>query len=87
MQFSFIGSIDRILSGATIPGPTGPGSDGNEGVPRVPQNSIIIGNSPSDCLVSYLGHLLEETYPYAEMQLVYLLHQPIGLVISIILFT
>ena len=38
------------LSGATTPGLSGPGSDGNEGVLRIP--------SPSDCLVSYLGHSL-----------------------------
>ena len=31
----------------------------------------IIGASPSDCLMSYLGHSLEESYPSAEMQLVY----------------
>ena len=31
-QFSSIWSIDRTLSGATIPGQSEPGSDGNEGV-------------------------------------------------------
>ena len=35
------------LSGATTPGQSGPGSDGNEGVLR------IAGTLPSDCLVSY----------------------------------
>ena len=44
------------LSGATTPGQSGPGSDGNEGVLRIPQRSSIAGTSPSDCLVSYLGH-------------------------------
>ena len=41
------------LSGATTPGQSGPGSDGNEGVLRIPQSSSIAGTSPSDCLVSY----------------------------------
>ena len=30
MQFSFIQPIDRALSGATIPGQSGPGSNGNK---------------------------------------------------------
>ena len=38
---------------------SGPGNDGNEGVLRIPQSSSITGASPSDCLVSYLGHSLE----------------------------
>ena len=58
--------------GATIPGHSGPGSDGNKGVLRIPQSSSITGTSPSDCLVSYLGHSLrEENYLFAEKQLVY----------------
>ena len=40
------------------PGLSEPGSNGNEGVLRIPQNSSITEASPSDCLVSYLGHLL-----------------------------
>ena len=48
------------LSGATTPGQNGPGSDGNEGVLRIPQSSSITGTSPSDCLVSYPGHSLWE---------------------------
>ena len=40
------------MSGATIPGQSGPGSNGNEGVFRIPQNSRITGASLSDCLVS-----------------------------------
>ena len=43
------------LSSATTPGQCGPGSDGNEGVLRIPQNSSITVPSPSDCLVSYPG--------------------------------
>ena len=46
------------LSGATIPGQSGPGSNGNEGVLRIPQNLSITGTLPSDCLVSYPGHSL-----------------------------
>ena len=34
------------------------GSDGNNGVLRIAQSSSITGTSPSDCLVSYLGHSL-----------------------------
>ena len=60
------------LSGATTPGENRPGSDSNEGVLRIPQSSSITGTSPSDCLVSYLGHLLREgSYPSAEMQSMY----------------
>ncbi len=50
-QFSSIGPI----SGATSPGQSGPGSDGNKGVLRIPQSSSITGTSPSDCL---LGEVL-----------------------------
>ena len=46
------------LSGATTPGQSEPGSDGNEGVLRTSQSSSITGTSPSDCLVSYPGHTL-----------------------------
>ena len=42
----------------TTLGQSGPGSDGNEGVLRIPQSSNIIRTSPSDCLVSYPGHSL-----------------------------
>ena len=59
------------LSGATIPGQSGPGSNGNEGVLRIPQSPSITGTSPSDCLVSYLGHSLGGSYPSAELQSVY----------------
>ena len=60
------------LSGATTPGQSGPGSDGNEGVLRIPQSSSTAGTSPSDCLVSYPGHSLGRgSYPSAEVQSVY----------------
>ena len=39
-----------------MPGQSGPGSDGNEGVLQIPQSFSVTGTSPSDCLVSYLGH-------------------------------
>ena len=55
MQFSSFQPIHRALSGATIPGQSGPVSNGNEGVLRIPQSSIITWTSPSDCLVSYPG--------------------------------
>ena len=54
MQFSSIQPKDRAVSGATILGQSGPGSNGNERMLRIPQNSNITGTSPSDCLVSYL---------------------------------
>ena len=44
--------------GATTSGQSGPGSNGNKGVPRIPQSSSNTGTLPSDCLVSYPGHLL-----------------------------
>ena len=46
-------------------------SDGNKGVLHIPQNSSFAGASPSDCLMSYTGHSLGESYPSAEMQSVY----------------
>ena len=42
-------------SGATTSGLGRPGSDGNEGVLRIPQSSSISEHSPSDCLMSYPG--------------------------------
>ena len=55
---SSIQPTDRTLSGAITSGHSGPGSDGNKRVLRIPQSSSIIGTSPSDCLVLYPGHLL-----------------------------
>ena len=46
------------LSCATTPGQSGPGSDGNKEVLRIPQSFSITGTLPSDCLVPYLGHSL-----------------------------
>ena len=39
--------MDRTLSGATTPGQSGPGSNGNEGLLGIPQSSSITGASPS----------------------------------------
>ena len=70
-QISYISSIDRTLSGATSPGQSRPGSDGNKGVLRIPQSSSVTGTSPSDCLVSYPGDSLRASDPSAEMYRVF----------------
>ena len=57
MSNSFIWLIYRSLSGATTPGQSVPGSNGNEGVIHIPQSSRT-RSSPSDCLVSYPEHSL-----------------------------
>ena len=57
-QFSSNKPIDRIQPGATTLEPSGPGSDGNEGVLRIPQSSSISEASPWDCLVSYPGTIV-----------------------------
>ena len=69
--FSFIWFIGKILLGASTPGQSGPGSDGNEMVLRIPQNSGIAEASPSDSLVSYPRHLSGEFYHCTEIQSVY----------------
>ncbi len=51
------------LSGATTPSQSKLGNDGSEGALRIPQSSSITGTPPSDCLVSYPGHSLGESYP------------------------
>ena len=53
--FSSIWPIDKTLSGATTPGQSEPGSDGNEWVLRIPQSSSITGTSSSDCSGHSLG--------------------------------
>ena len=57
-QFSFIWLIHSTLSGSTTSGQSGHGSDGKEGVLRIPESSNITGTTPSDCLVPYPGHSL-----------------------------
>ena len=68
MLKSSISPFDRTLSDATILDQSGAGSDGNERVLRIPQNSSINEASPSDCLMSYPRNSLGESYPSAEMQ-------------------
>ena len=71
MSNSSIWPIDRTLSDATTPKQSGPASDGNKGVFRIPQSSSITKASPLDCLVSYPGRSFGKSYPSAEMQSVY----------------
>ena len=52
------------LSGTTTPSQSGLGSNSNEGAPRIAQSSNITGASPSDSLVSYLGHLWAGVLPH-----------------------
>ena len=59
-QFSLVLFDPKI--GPNQVGQSGPASNGNEGAPRIPQNSSITRTSPSDCLVSYPGHLLEGSF-------------------------
>ena len=62
----------ELLSGATMLGQSGPGSNGNEGVLRIPQSSSITGTLPSEFLVLYPGHSLRGgSYLSAEVQSVY----------------
>ena len=46
--------MDGALSGATNPGQSEPGSDGNKEMLCIRQSSNIAGTSPSDFLVSYI---------------------------------
>ena len=67
-KFSFIGPINRILSGANTPGQSGPGNDGNNRVLHISKSfSITEAASPSDW-----------SYLYAGMLSVYFWPQPIG---------
>ena len=71
MSNSSIWAIDRTLSGTNTPGPSGPGSDGNEMIFRIPQSSSITEASPSDCIVSYQDTHCWGSYSGEEMQSVY----------------
>ena len=53
----------------TLPGQSGPGSDGNEGVLCIFLSSSFTGTSPSYCLASYLEHTLG--WGLNPLQLVY----------------
>ena len=59
--------MNRTQSGVTTPGQSGPGSDRNEEVLRIPQSSSVTGACRSDCFGDSLG----ESYPFAEMQSMY----------------
>ena len=61
------------LSGATTLGLSGTGEQWQlRGTLHSPKAPALTGTSPSDCLVSYPGHLLGEgSYPSAEKQSVY----------------
>ena len=71
MSNSSIWSIDRILSGPTTLDQSEPENNGNEEVLHIPQNSSIIGTSPSNYSLSYWGYSFGRSYPSVEMQLVY----------------
>ena len=66
------------LSGATTPGQSGPVSDGNKGVLRIPQSSSITGTSPSDCLMSSPGHSLGDLTHLQRSSRCILQPQPTG---------
>ena len=68
-QFTSIWPIDRTLIKCYHQ--SGPGSDGNEGILRIPQSSSITGTSLSNCLVSYPGHSLGGSYTWTEKQSMY----------------
>ena len=61
-----ISAIDRTLPGATIPGLSRPGNNGNEEVLYIPQ-SFNSGTSSLDFLVSYPAYSFAVTYPSAEI--------------------
>ena len=56
------------ISGATTPSQSRPLNDVNEEVLRIPQRFSMTGGSPSNCLLSYLGHSFAGSYLIAEMQ-------------------
>ena len=55
--------IDRALSSTTILGKIDLGAMAMKRALRISQSSSITGTSPSDCLVSYLGHSLGGVLP------------------------
>ena len=66
---SYIWPIDWILTGTTTLGQSGPGGNGNEGVPNILQSWIL---SIRCNLMSYLGHTLGwGSFTSAEMHLLY----------------
>ena len=75
--------IDRTLSWATILGQSRLGSVGDEGIVCIPQTSSIIWASPSDCLMSYPGPSLGESYSSAE-SLIPLPTGPVNVLVELI---
>ena len=75
---SFVRPIDRALLGATTPGQSGPGSDGNEGVIRIPPQLQPYWNLIIRCLVLYSGHLLGVLNPLLRCGRCIQLPQPTG---------
>ena len=75
--------IDKILSGATIPGLSGPESNSNAGVLRISQSSSITEVSPSERLMSYPEHSLVGSYLFVEMQSVYPTSQTVSATVSV----
>ena len=63
MSSSSMWPIDRTLSGTSTPSQSGPGSNGNELIPRVSQSTNTVP-SPSDGSVSYRGHSLVGVLPF-----------------------
>ena len=65
MSNSSIWPADRTLTDATIPDQSEPGSNGNEGVRRIPKALVLL--EPHHHLVSYKGHSLGKSYPSADI--------------------
>ena len=76
MQFNFIYSLHRTLSGATSLGNSGPGSDGNEGYSAFPKTPAL--QEPWHQIVRVISRTLVggRSYPFAVMQLVYSMPPP-----------
>ena len=60
----------HVFTHITIPGQSGPGSNGNEGILHITQSTRIEA-LPSNGLVLYPGHLFGVSYSSAEMQSAY----------------
>ena len=80
MSYSSISPIDRMLSGATSPSQSGPGTNGNEGILHIPKSSKAKA-SPSDAFLSFPGHLLGVGFftPLQRCSRCILQSQPTGL--------
>ena len=80
MSNSYFLPIDWNLSGATTLGQSGPWSNDNEGVLCIAQSSSITEASPSDWLVSYVGHSLSaSSTPLQRYKRCILHHGQLGL--------